>query len=86
MSHIVSYIKRQKENTFKDESFNEVDALVLSQFVYLKWDGIVPTISEKKEAVYLSDLAENLDFAHVFSDESNGGKQTLWSHENELFF
>jgi len=69
LSHIVSYIKRQKENTFKEEPFNEVDALVLSQFVYLKWDGIVPTISEKKEAVYLSDLAENLDFAHVFSDE-----------------
>lgn len=69
MSHIVSYIKRQKENTFKEVPFNEVDALVLAQFIYPKWDGIIPTISEKREAVCLGDIAENLDFAHVFLDE-----------------
>lgn len=69
MSHIVSYIKRQQENTFQDVPFNEVDALVLAQFVYLKWDGIVPTMSEKRESVYLCDLAEQMDYEHVFLDE-----------------
>ena len=69
MSHIVSYIKRQKENTFKEVPFNEVDALVLAQFIYPKWDGIIPAISEKREAVCLCEIAENLDFAHVFLDE-----------------
>jgi len=69
MSHIVSYIKRQQENTFQDVPFNEVDALVLAQFVYLKWDGIVPTMSEKRESVYLCDLADRMDYEHVFLDE-----------------
>lgn len=69
MSHIVSYIKRQQDKTFQDEAFNEVDALVLAQFIYLKLDGLVPTISEKKEAVYLYDLADHLDYDKVFADE-----------------
>lgn len=69
MSHIVSYIKRQQENTFQDVPFNEVDALVLSQFIYLKLDGLIPTTSEKKDAVYLYEIANNLDYEKVFMDE-----------------
>lgn len=69
MSHIVSYVKRQKENTFADVPFNEVDALVLSQFIYLKLDGMIPTTSEKKESVYLYEIADNLDYDKVFMDE-----------------
>ncbi len=69
MSHIVSYVKRQQENTFREVPFNEVDALVLSQFVYLKLEGIIPTISEKKRSVYLYEIANNLDYEKVFVDE-----------------
>lgn len=69
MSHIVSYVKRQKENTFAEVPFNEVDALVLSQFIYLKLDGMIPTTSEKKESVYLYEIANNLDYDKVFMDE-----------------
>ena len=69
MSHIVSYVKRQQEKTFGDEPFNEVDALVLAQFIYLKLDGLVPTISQKKEAVYLYELADIMDYDKVFADE-----------------
>lgn len=69
MSHIVSYIKRQQENTFLDVPFNEVDALVLSQFIYLKLDGLIPTTSEKREAVYLYEIADTMDYEKVFMDE-----------------
>lgn len=69
MSHIVSYVRRQQENTFFDVPFNEVDALVLSQFIYLKLDGIIPTVSEKKESVYLYEIADNMDYDKVFADE-----------------
>ena len=69
MSHIVSYIKRQQEKTFWEEPFNEVDALVLSQFIYLKLDGVVPTTSEKKEPVYLYEIADTIDYEKVFMDE-----------------
>ena len=54
MSHIVSYVKRQKENTFLEEPFNEVDALVLSQFIYLKLDGILPLLLKKrKQSIFM---------------------------------
>ena len=69
MSHIVSYIKRQQEKTFLESPFNEVDALVLSQFIYLKLDGIVPSTSEEKEAVYLYEIADTMDYEKVFMDE-----------------
>ena len=69
MSHIVSYVKRQQENTFLDEPFNEVDALVLSQFIYLKLDGYIGSTSEKREDVYLYDIANHIDYDRVFMDE-----------------
>ena len=69
MSHIVSYIKRQQEKTFFESPFNEVDALVLSQFIYLKLDGVVPSTSEEKEAVYLYEIADTMDYEKVFMDE-----------------
>ena len=69
MSHIVSYIKRKQEVTFLEEPFNEVDALVLSQFIYLKLDGLVPTTSEKKESIYLYEIADAMDYEKVFMDE-----------------
>ena len=69
MSHLVSYVKRQQEQTFSDETFNEVDALVLSQFIYLKLDGMVPAISEKKESVYLYEIANTMDYEKVFADK-----------------
>ena len=69
MSHIVSYVKRQQDNTFGEVPFNEVDALVLSQFIYLKLDGLIPTVSEKKEAVYLHEIANHMDYEKVFMDE-----------------
>ena len=69
MSHIVSYIKRQQDKTFLEEPFNEVDALVLAQFIYLKLDGAVHSISQKKEDVYLYELADTIDYEKVFADE-----------------
>lgn len=69
MSHIVSYVKRQKENTFQDLPFNEVDALVLSQFIYLKLEEYIPTMSEKKDSVYLYEIADCIEYDKVFADE-----------------
>ena len=69
MSHIVSYIKRHREKTFLEEPFNEVDALVLSQFIYLKLDGVVPTVSQKRESVYLYEIGNTMNYEKVFMDE-----------------
>ena len=69
MSHIVSYVKRYRENTFCDMPFNEVDALVLSQFIYLKLDGYIGSTSENKESVSLYQLSNCIDYEKVFVDE-----------------
>ena len=69
MSHIVSYVKRQGEFTFGEEPFNEVDALVLSQFIYLKLDELIPNTSAGQEDAYLYDISNRMDYEKVFQDE-----------------
>lgn len=41
MSNIIDYIKKYKDRTFIEESFNEIDNLVFSSLTYLNFDGIV---------------------------------------------
>lgn len=69
MGHIISYVKRQKENSFLELPFNEVDALILSQFIYLKLDNLIPTPSEKKPGVYLYEITNRMDYDKVFEDK-----------------
>lgn len=69
MSHIVSYLKRHRELSFGEEVFNEVDALILSQFVYLKLDDLIPNTSENKESVFLYEISNCMDYEKVFEDK-----------------
>lgn len=43
MSNIIKYIKKYKDITFEEETFNEIDNLILSELTYLNFDGIIPT-------------------------------------------
>lgn len=69
MGDIISYIKRQGDNQFSEEPFNEVDALILSQFIYLKLDGLVPSASEKKKNIFLYEAANHMNYEKVFEDK-----------------
>lgn len=69
MRNIVSYLEEYGHLSFAELPFNEVDALILSQFSYLKWKGLVPKPSYTKEAISLNDMKETMDEAVVFSDE-----------------
>lgn len=58
MDNLIQYLKYRKDITFKQERFNEIDALVFSVFVYFEFEGIVSndktTISMQKACkVYL---------------------------------
>lgn len=79
MGNIVSYLKEFGHVTFKEMPFGEVDALVLSQFSYLKWKGLVPKPADKKEAISLADMKDKMDEAVVFSDER-------YEKDNRLLF
>ncbi len=69
MRNIVSYLEEYGHLSFAELPFNEVDALVLSQFSYLKWKGLVPRPSDKKDAISLAVMKETMDETVVFSDE-----------------
>ncbi len=69
MRNIVSYLEEYGHLTFGEMPFNEVDALVLSQFSYLKWKGMVPRPADEKEAISLATMKKTMDETVVFSDE-----------------
>lgn len=69
MSTMIDYVKEYGNQTFYEMPFNEVDALVLSQFSYMKWDGVIPELMDGKAAIALSEIAEKMDESFVFSDE-----------------
>lgn len=47
MPNIVDYVKSYGDFSFKDKEFSVEDALVLCQFSYLKFDGLIDEMSDK---------------------------------------
>ena len=41
MANVLDYLKWRKDLTFKQDSFNEVDALILARLSYIPFDGIL---------------------------------------------
>lgn len=66
---IIKYVKEYGNNTFMNEPMNDVDSLVLCQFSYLKFDGLVPFVSENKPSVSLQELRGHRDFDKLFADD-----------------
>ncbi len=61
MANVLDYLKWRKDLTFKQDSFNEVDALILARLSYIPFDGILSqnsmeTISLSKAiSIFLKD-------------------------------
>ena len=79
MGNIVSYLEENGHLSFAELPFNEVDALILSQFSYMKFDGLIPKITEEMESVSFLHLAGHMDEKFVFSDER-------YEKDNRLLF
>ena len=56
MGTLLDYLKEYGDYTLAEKPFCEVDSLILSQFSYLKFDGMLP-----EEAALLILLHGNLD-------------------------
>ena len=56
--NIIDYIKKNKNHTFKELPFNEVDNLILSLLTYIDFTDIVPAF--KKEKITLKEAAEKI--------------------------
>lgn len=79
MGNIISYLEEYGHLSFRDLPFNEVDALILSQFSYLKFDGLIPKITDEKRSVSFLHLAGHMDEMVVFADER-------YEKDNRLLF
>lgn len=66
---IIEYLKEYGNISFRESPMNEVDSLVLCQFAYLKFDGIVPGVEENLPSVKLKDLEGNPDYEKLYADE-----------------
>lgn len=76
MNTIIEYIKTYGDYTFCEKPFGEVDSLILSQFSYLKFDGLVPDIEDGREAVDMQYLLEHEDYDKLYADERYREKNT----------
>lgn len=66
---ITGYIDRYGDYTFMEKPMNDVDSLVMCQFCYLKFDGMVPLVTENRKAVTMQELATHKDYENLFLDE-----------------
>lgn len=69
MGTILDYLKEYGDYTLEEKAFEEVDSLVLCQFAYLKFDGLVPSLGEDKPAVSLYELKYHENYDRLYGDE-----------------
>lgn len=65
----MDYLKEYGDYTLAEKPFSDVDSLVLSQFAYLKFDGMVPALGENKPMVTMYDLVNHESYDHLYADE-----------------
>ena len=88
MGTILDYLKEYGDYTLGEKQFNEVDSLVLSQFAYLKFDGLVPSPDEDRPAVSMEELFNHTDYERLYADERYRKDNTalfLALYESERF-
>ena len=67
MGNIIDYINEYGDRTLDELPFYEVDSLVLSQFSYLKFDGILSKDGSGKQ-IPVKDLTDDEAYEELFSD------------------
>lgn len=76
MGTIIDYIKEYGDYTFSEKPLGEVDSLILCQFAYLKFDGLVPGIDDDAPPVSIRQIFENRDYDNLYGDERYREKNT----------
>ena len=66
---ILTYLKDFGDYSLKEKAFNEVDALILCELAYLKFDDLVPNVNYDVPPVELKWIASNPQKEDLFSDE-----------------
>lgn len=66
MENIITYLEKYNDISFEEHPFTPVDALVLSQFVYLKWEHVIPLMADGEDSITLVEMSERMQDAEVF--------------------
>jgi len=69
---ILTYLDHLGQKTMEEMPFNDVDALILCQLAYLKYDGQVPDVDEDLPPIGLEKLAASPRMELLFTDERFG--------------
>ena len=69
MGTMIDYLREYGDYTFSEKPLNEVDSLILSQFAYLKFDGLAPEEGSDAPAVTVEELDAHKDRDKLFADE-----------------
>lgn len=100
MGTILDYLKEYGDYSFVEKPFSDVDSLVLCQFAYLKFDGLVPEPARQRQAVSLQELVEHEEYDHLYADEryrkdntalfqgvcksKRFGNMQIWNYVNQI--
>ncbi|MEG1806190.1 MAG: Mbeg1-like protein, partial [Clostridia bacterium] len=66
MENIINYVENFGNFSFEEKPFNDVDSLVFSQLVYLRFNKGVPNIDENCKAIKLADVLDHIDSPKEF--------------------
>lgn len=69
MSNVLDYLKWRNDLTFSQDKFNVIDSLVLSRFVYLRWEQILEIESCTVFQAYQKYLSMDKSTMHILSNE-----------------
>lgn len=67
MENIIEYVENNLK-TFADTSFNAVDSLVLSKLSYIRFEGIVPLLRERRAPVRMGELLKAELYPSMFAN------------------
>lgn len=79
MMSIIDYIRKYGQFDYDELPFNNVDALILSQFSYFKFDGLLPEVGQNLPNVTVSQLSKMPDAQMMFADKR-------WEKNNRALF
>lgn len=65
---VIDYLRENGEQSFREKPMTEAECLAFSLLSYLKFDGMVPGVKERKKAVTLGSLMERTDFENLYAD------------------
>ena len=79
METIIDYLEKYGDVSLLEKPFNDVDSLVLCQFSYLKFDGLVPSPEDNQPFVGVMRLKEKQAKGNLFADERyEKDNRALW--------